>query len=58
MEVRRTIFLYCSECNNIFLSNNRAETPKELVCGRGCDVLLGEITKAEACKIALENKNG
>ena len=56
--VKRTVFLLCEECDNIFLSTNLIVAEKKLVCGQGCGGELKSITKADACAYYLEkNKN-
>lgn len=54
--VKRTVFLLCEECDNIFLSTNLIVAEKKLVCGQGCGGELKTITKQEAC-IHYQEKN-
>jgi hypothetical protein len=46
--MKRTIFLLCRDCNNIFLSTNEVVNEKVLLCGQGCGNKLEHISKSEA----------
>lgn len=49
--MKETIFLFCEECNGVFLTSNSLVEDKNLVCGQGCGGSLQKITKGEACRI-------
>ena len=48
--MKKTVFLLCEECNNIFLSTNYVVAEKILVCGQGCGGELKTINKSDAYK--------
>jgi len=54
--MKRTVFLLCERCDNIFFSSNKVTDNKNLVCGQGCGGELKIITKAEATEYFLEKK--
>lgn len=47
--MKKTVFLLCEECDNIFFTSNLVIEKKTLVCGHGCGGELKTITKEEAC---------
>ncbi len=54
--MKRTVFLLCKECDNIFFSTNKIVEERNLVCGQGCGGELKSISKAEAC-VYFQEKN-
>lgn len=54
--MKRTVFLLCKDCDNIFLTNNLVIEDKTLVCGQGCGATLEVISKTDAYKYFQEKK--
>lgn len=54
--MKRTVFLLCEGCDNIFFSTNKVADNKSLVCGQGCGGELKRITKDEATTYFQEKK--
>lgn len=54
--MKRTIFLLCVSCRNVFMTTNKMKGTKDLQCGHGCNGSLKEISKGEATQIFLEKK--
>ena len=48
--MKKTVFLLCKECKNIFLSTNKVVAEKKLVCGQGCGGELQSIDKSDAIR--------
>lgn len=49
--MKRTLFMLCMQCNNVFLSSSSVVEGKKLTCGHGCGGDLKEISKSEATNI-------
>ena len=54
--MKYTVYLLCSECDNIFLSSNKIVEEKTLVCGQGCGGELQSIDKSDAYRYFEEKR--
>jgi len=54
--MKKTVFLLCEECDNIFLSTNKVVAQKQLACGQGCGGELKTIEKSDAYRYFEEKR--